>query len=153
MAKFSAVSLARLESAHPLLQKVMHAAIEKYDFTILQSQRGRADQEEAFRKGNTHAHFGQSAHNWSPAIALDVAPYPIDWKDAARFVALNKVIGCFNPETGFGYGLAKDMQIPLRWGGDWNFNGKTTDEHLVDLPHYELHPWRTWAKKSKLFKG
>jgi peptidoglycan L-alanyl-D-glutamate endopeptidase CwlK len=43
------------------------------------------------------------------------------------------------------------MHIPLRWGGDWNFNGKTAG--LVDLPHYELHPWREWAKKSKLFGG
>jgi peptidoglycan L-alanyl-D-glutamate endopeptidase CwlK len=151
MAKFSKISLARLEGAHPLLQKVMHAAIEKYDFTVLQSQRGRADQEEAFRRGNTRAHFGQSAHNWDPAIALDVAPYPIDWSPSAnwRFIDLNKVIGCFNPATGFGYGLAKEMKIPLRWGGDWHFSGKTGG--LVDLPHYELHPWRAWAKKSKLF--
>jgi peptidoglycan L-alanyl-D-glutamate endopeptidase CwlK len=153
MAKFSAVSLARLAGAHPLLQKIMHAALGKYDFTILQSQRGRADQEKAFRAGNTHAHFGQSAHNWDPAIALDVAPWPIDWNDRGRFIALNKVIGCFDPATGYGYGIAKDMKVPLRWGGDWNFNGILTDEHLVDLPHYELHPWREWAKHSKPFRG
>ncbi|OJU02811.1 MAG: hypothetical protein BGN87_06355 [Rhizobiales bacterium 65-79] len=151
MAKFSAVSLARLEGAHPLLQKVMNAAIEKFNFMILQSQRDRADQEKALRKGNTHAHFGQSAHNWAPAIALDVAPYPLDWNDRQRFIALSKVVGCFNPATGFGYGIAKELMVPLRWGGDWNFNGILTDEHLSDLPHYELHPWREWAKHSRLF--
>lgn len=141
MPTFSAASFSRLAGAHPLLRRVMSEAIKHYDFTVLDSQRGRAAQEKAFRAGNSKAHFGQSAHNWAPAIALDVAPFPIDWNDRQRFIDLSKVI----------LPIARDMKVPLRWGGDWNMNGVLTDEHLSDLPHYELHPWREWAKHSKPF--
>lgn len=139
--KFDAGSAKRLADAHPLIQKVMNAAREQKEFRILDSQRGRAAQEEAFRKGNSKAHFGQSAHNWSPSVAVDIAPVPLDWNDRASFIALSKII----------LPLAKEMGVPLRFGGDWNMNGVLTDEKLSDLPHYELHPWREFAKGSKLF--
>jgi peptidoglycan L-alanyl-D-glutamate endopeptidase CwlK len=143
MPSFSVTSSRRLANAHPLIQKVMNEAIRHYDFMMLDSQRGRAAQEKAFREGHSKAHFGQSAHNWSPSIAVDVAPYPLDWNDRKRFIDLSKII----------LPIAKDMGVPLRWGGDWNMNGIMTDEHLSDLPHYELHPWRTWAKQCKPFGG
>jgi peptidoglycan L-alanyl-D-glutamate endopeptidase CwlK len=61
-------------------------------------------------------------------MAVDVAPYPIDWNDPARFARL------------FGYieRIANELQIPIRWGGDWNRNWRTKDERLIDLPHIEL---------------
>jgi peptidoglycan L-alanyl-D-glutamate endopeptidase CwlK len=30
------------------------------------------------------------------------------------------------------------QEIGLRWGGDFNGNGKIEDESFVDMPHYEL---------------
>lgn len=143
MPKFDAGSAKRLKNAHPLLQKLMNEAIKKTPFMILDSQRGRAAQELAFKQKRTKVHFGNSAHNWSPAIALDVVPLPVDWKNTKAFVALSQVI----------LPLAKELGIPIRWGGDWNMNGKTSDEKFVDMPHYELHPWRTFAKSSKPFEG
>lgn len=139
--KFDSGSARRLAAAHPLLQLVMNTAREWVPFTILDSQRGRAAQEAAFRAGNSKAHFGQSAHNWSPAIAVDIAPMPLDWNDRKAFIGLSKII----------LPLAKEMHIPLRWGGDWNMNGILTDEKLSDLPHYELHPWREFAADCKPF--
>lgn len=142
MPSFSAASAQRLAGAHPLLQKVFNEVIKKTDIVIMDSQRGRAAQEEAFRKGNSKAHFGQSAHNWAPSVALDVAPFPIDWNDRGRFIALSKIV----------LATAKDLGVPLRWGGDWNQNGILTDEKLSDLPHYEVHPWRDFANRDcKLF--
>ena len=143
MPTFDAGSAKRLKNAHPLLQKLMNEAIKKTSFMILDSQRGRAAQELAFKQKRTKVHFGNSAHNWSPAIALDVVPLPVDWKNTKAFVALSEVI----------LPLAKELGIPVRWGGDWNMNGKTSDESFVDMPHYELHPWRKWAKESKPFEG
>lgn len=143
MPKFDAGSTKRLKNSHPLLQKLMNEAIKKTPFMILDSQRGRAAQELAFKQKRTKVHFGNSAHNWSPAIALDVVPLPVDWKNTKAFVALSQVI----------LPLAKELGIPIRWGGDWNMNGKTSDEKFVDMPHYELHPWRTFAKSSKPFEG
>lgn len=138
---FDVGATARLKHAHPLLQKLMNVAREKFDFTILDSQRGREAQEKAFREGHTKVHFGNSAHNWDPSVALDVAPLPIVWSSRAPFIALSKVI----------LAIAKEEKIPVRWGGDWNMNGILTDEKFSDLPHYELHPWREWAKESKPF--
>ena len=143
MPSFSASSRSRLAKAHPLLQDIMNEAIKQYDFTILDSQRGRADQEKAFREGKSKAHFGQSAHNWSPSVALDVAPFPIDWNETKRFHDLAAII----------LNIAREKNIPLRWGGDWDMNGKPNTSGLIDLPHFELHPWREWAKKCKPYGG
>ncbi len=138
---FDAASAKRLAGAHPDIQRVMNAARVKVAFTILDSQRGRAAQELAFKQGHSKAHFGQSAHNWSPAIAVDIAPSPLNWGDTKSFIALSKVI----------MPIAKELGVPLRWGGDWNMDGSTSDGW--DFPHYELHPWREYAKNAKPFAG
>ena len=135
MPKFSTRSKKNLAGAHPLLQQLFNEVIKDFDCVVLDSQRGRADQEKAFKMGNSKAHFGQSAHNWAPAVALDVVPFPIDWGNTAAFKALGKVVKA----------KAKALGVPIGWGGDW----KT----FKDLPHYELTPWREFAKKSKLFEG
>ena len=137
-------SASRLAKAHPLLRRLFNEVAVRADIVILDSQRGRAAQELAYRTGRSRARFGQSAHNWTPAIALDVCPKPIDWKDTKPFVTLAKEIVL---------PLAREMKIQVRWGGDWNMNGKTEDEMFVDMPHYELTPWRTFARDAKLFEA
>ena len=135
MARLSAASQRQLDGAHPLLQQVFTAVAAEADIAILDSQRGRAAQERAHASGNSRAHFGQSPHNWSPAIALDVAPWPIDWTDLGRFRALARLVNA----------RAAEMGIPIAWGGDW--------KSIVDMPHYELDPWRQFAAKAKPFEG
>lgn len=138
MSSLDAASAARLRAAHPLLQRLFGAVAARTPIIILASQRGRAAQEEAFRKGNSKAHFGDSAHNWSPSVALDVAPKPLDWNDRKAFIALSVIV----------FEEARRLEIPIRWGGDWNGNGVLTDEKLSDLPHYELKPWRDFAERD-----
>ena len=87
------------------------------------------------------AHFGDSAHNYDPAIAMDIVPYPVDWNDTKSFIKLQFEV--IKP-------IAKDLGIPIRQGLDWNMNGVVTDETFRDYPHVELHPWRKWARESKL---
>lgn len=137
--RFGSLSKQRLNGAHPLLQKLMLECIKHYDFMVLDSQRGKAAQEKAFREGNSKVHFGNSAHNWKPAIALDIAPYPLDWENTQRFIYLQFEV--IKP-------IAKFLNIPIRQGLDWNRNGKITDERFRDFPHVELYPWRDWAKKD-----
>ena len=141
-----------LAKAHPLLQKLFNAVAaetaamngKKPGIIVLDATRGKAAQELAFAQGRTKVHFGDSAHNYVPAIALDVCPAPIDWKDTSKFIILGKR---------FVLPIAKEFGIPIRWGADWNMNSNLKDESFVDMPHYELHPWRSWAKKSTLFNG
>lgn len=139
MPTFGPRSLKNLEKVHPLLRKVLDEAIQHHDFTVICGNRGRAEQEEAYRKGNSKARFGQSPHNYDPAVAVDVIPYPFkdaDWDDLEKFREIAKHI----------LAAADKLGIPVRWGADWNMNGKTSDERFVDTPHFELHPWRDYVR-------
>ena len=135
MPQLSAVSARRLAGAHPLLQKLFAAMAAETPILVLDGQRGRMAQERAFALGHSRAHFGQSAHNWSPAVALDVVPAPLDWSDVPRFRALAALVKA----------KAAELGVPLAWGGDW--------PHLKGMPHYELTPWRDFAKQARPFDG
>lgn len=137
MPKFSSRSIKARKELHPTLQKLVDAAIKEIDFVILDGQRGRAEQERAFKAGNSKAHFGQSAHNYIPAVALDVCPYPIDWDHAEKFRAIAKVF----------MRIADEHDLPIRWGGDWDMDGDWKDERFLDWGHFELNPWRAYAKQ------
>ena len=144
MPSFGDRSKASLAKCHPLIQKVMNEAIKETDFQVLDSMRGRLDQTRAYQTGKSKAKFGQSAHNYIPAVAVDVCPYPVDWNDRKAFSAMAKII----------LRIAKEMKVPLRWGGDWNKDGENPgDRDDWDMPHFELDPWRDYAAKSKLYEG
>ena len=69
-----------------------------------------------------------SKHNSLPSVAVDIAPYPIDWEDTERFIQLSGAI----------LQIAKQNGLDLRWGGDWNRDGRMTDESFRDLLHFEM---------------
>jgi peptidoglycan L-alanyl-D-glutamate endopeptidase CwlK len=135
MTGLSAASARRLDGAHPLLMKLFRAVAAEASIAVLDGQRGRAAQERAFALGHSRAHFGQSAHNFSPAVALDVVPWPLDWSDIARFRSLAELVKA----------KAVALGVPIAWGGDW--------AKLRDMPHYELNPWRTFAAEGRPFDG
>lgn len=141
--KFGTASKKSLARAHPLLQSILKEAIKEVDFKILDSMRGRDAQMLAYRTGRSKAKFGHSAHNYNPAIAVDLFPAPYSWTNEAAFNKLAKVM----------LRIAKEKGIPLRWGGDWNMDGGKTTSDGWDKPHFELHPWRTYAKQSALYEG
>jgi hypothetical protein len=149
---FDPASAKRLAQAHPDIQRIMNEARKVVEFRVLDSQRGRDAQERAFRAGNSKAHFGQSAHNWSPAIAVDLFPAPYDWNNRSAFISLYNVIGRYDAATGRGTGLAAKMKIPMRSGLDWNMDGVNGGDDW-DGGHYELFPWRDYAKSAKPFNG
>jgi peptidoglycan L-alanyl-D-glutamate endopeptidase CwlK len=141
--RFSKASLASREKLHPKLQLLVDLAIKEIDFKILDATRGRAAQTKAFLQGTSKAKFGQSAHNYVPAIAVDLFPAPYKWEGKAAMEAFDNLGRIM-------FRLAKENNIPLRWGGDWNMDGSKTTNDAWDKPHFELHPWRDWSKKSKL---
>ena len=116
----SALNLAR---AHPDLQRVLRDAIKYNDFTVICAYRGKADQEAAFKAGNSKARFGQSPHNFKPSLAVDCVPYPLDWDDIGRFELMGRVI----------MQSASRLRVPLVWGKTFSFR---------DYPHFELANWR-----------
>lgn len=70
---------------------------------------------------------GTSNHNKLPSWALDVALLQVDgsvkWDPAALLLFARLM-------------CAADARVT--WGGDWNHNGRTDDEHLHDWPHFEI---------------
>ena len=40
--------------------------------------------------------------------------------------------------AGFVLGVAHEMGIPIRWGGDWNGNWDTADNNFDDFWHFEI---------------
>lgn len=129
MSKFSNTSAQRLGTCHEDLQAVMNTAIKKVDFTILCGHRNQADQDKAFTEGHSKLKWPHGEHNALPSNAVDISPYPLDWNDRKSFIDLSKVI----------LGVADDLGIKLRWGGDFNMDGDKTTNDGWDPGHYEIH--------------
>ena len=128
MPSFGAKSKANLSECHPDLQKVFNKVIQSYDCSVIEGYRGREEQDAAFHSGKSKLQYPKSKHNRQPALAADVIPYPVDWDDTKQFYHF----------AGFVQGIAEEMGIQLRWGGDWNSNRLFEDQSFHDLPHYEL---------------
>jgi peptidoglycan LD-endopeptidase CwlK len=130
--KFSAASLKQLITCDERLQRLFFAVLDSgYDCTIVCGHRGQADQDEACRTGKSKLRWPNSLHNSMPSLAVDVAPYyladGIPWADKQRFVMF----------AGYVLGVASQLNIPVRWGGDWN-GDHLFNESFVDMPHFEL---------------
>ena len=120
----------RLDTCHPVLRRLMLLSIEVSDFTVLCGHRGKAEQAAAYEAGHSKLKWPQSRHNVSPSLAVDIAPYPIDWNDEARFIALaGEVKRAWSAMTDAAKG-----GYDLSWGGDW--------VSFRDLPHWELRSRR-----------
>lgn len=128
MAEFSVRSLDRLGTCVPELQRVMNEAILEFDFTVLCGHRGREEQERAFREGNSRVHWPHGKHNSVPSKAVDVAPWPVDWDDLVRFGVMAEVI----------LSVAERLGIKLRWGHDWDMDGRLGEKGEWDWPHFEV---------------
>lgn len=145
MATFGKKSLDKLSTAHPKLQLVMKEAIKSYDFTVLYGNRSVEEQFELYKKGRELQSDGtwkkvgstvteldgkikKSKHNYSPSLAVDIAPYPIDWNNIQRFKDMAKVV----------LQCAKNLNIKVIWGADWDMDGNIEEHKFKDFPHFEL---------------
>ena len=142
-------SLSRLEWVHPDLVRVVHraAALAKPidDFTVLEGVRSKETMWAYYGKGRTaaqcaakgvpttYAKAGEDKVTWlnDPLMsnhrkrndgfgrAVDLAPFPIDWKNIPRFRVLMTLMEA-----------AADMEdVNISAGGRWR---------KADWPHFEL---------------
>ncbi len=128
MPAFSPLSTTQLNSCHPDLVRLFTEVTKYADCTVLCGHRGQAEQDEAVRTGHSKTPWPRSKHNTEPSMAVDVVPFPIDWKDRTGMAHF----------AGFVQGVAAGLGIRVRWGGDWNGNFNLKDENFFDLPHFEL---------------
>jgi peptidoglycan L-alanyl-D-glutamate endopeptidase CwlK len=128
MPAFGSSSQARLDQCHIDLIRLFQRVVTEYDCTILTGHRTEAAQNEAFDTGRSKLRFPDGKHNRLPSSAVDCAPYPVDWQNAKRFYHF----------AGFVQGVAKEMGLSIRWGGDWDRDYDLDDQTFNDLVHFEL---------------
>lgn len=142
MPELNAKSLKRLEGVHPDLRKVVEAAARSIAFPILviEGVRSAERQRELYAQGRTKPgkivtwtmnsrHIVQQS---GYGCAVDIAPVGkaggIEWGDVAKFDAIGKAMTKAGAELG----------IPVRWGYDWDGDGKLREKGEYDGPHFEL---------------
>ena len=128
MAKFGKNSKERLATCDERLRKVFNEVIKHVDCSVLEGHRSEERQDKLFEEGKTKVKYPKGRHNSNPSRAVDVTPYPVDWDDRERQTLF----------AGFVIGIARSMDIKLRWGGDWDMDFKVMDNRFDDFSHFEL---------------
>ena len=128
MPKFSKKSKAKLNTCDKRLIELFNKVVKKFDCTIIEGHRSKDRQNKLFDEGKSKLQYPNGKHNATPSMAVDVAPYPIDWNDRERFTYF----------AGYVVGIAYQMGLNIRWGGDWDMDTQVKDNNFDDLPHFEI---------------
>jgi peptidoglycan L-alanyl-D-glutamate endopeptidase CwlK len=152
--KLGARSQGNLEGVHPKLRMVVERAIEitEQDFLVIEGVRSELQCQINYGKGRTIAqckavgvpsqyakpkeakvtwtlnsnHKKNKATGWGHAV--DITPFPVDWSKTAKFDAIAKAM----------FKAAEELKVPIRWGADWDRDGKPRERGESDSPHFEL---------------
>ena len=140
MYQFGTRSKKKLATVHLKLAVVAQRAIElsPYDFTIVHGWRNAEIQNALYESGASTKPWPESKHNAlddddliPESLAIDFGPWigsRIPWKDTHIFAV---IAGCF-------FAAAKEHGRVLRWGADWDSDGSTKDQTLLDYGHMEI---------------
>ena len=128
MPYFGKSSKKRLSTCDSKLQEVFNEVIKHVDCSVLEGHRSKDRQNKLYEEEKTKVKYPDGRHNRQPSSAVDVTPYPVDWKDRERQTLF----------AGFVIGVASQMGINLRWGGDWDQDFQVVDNRFDDFPHFEL---------------
>ena len=158
MSKFISGSRSRknLIGVHPNLVRVVERAIQltTVDFLVLEGVRSRDQAWINWGKGRTatqcraagvptkYAQPNMSKVTWlrDPlnskhclqrdgfGHAVDLAPFPVVWDDLSKFDAIARAM----------LQAATELKIGVRWGADWDQDGKPRERGETDSPHFEI---------------
>lgn len=134
MPSFGKTSRERLDTVCEDLQRLFERVVEIIDCSVVEGHRRKERQDEFFnRRPNpaTRVPWPRSKHNRKPSEAVDVCPYvngSLSW-DGRHCLYLAGIVT----------GVAEEMGIEIRWGGDWDMDREPiTDQEFQDLVHYEM---------------
>lgn len=124
-------SLARYDTLHPALQMLVLTILERMDVTVVCGHRSKEEQNKAVNEGKSSLRYPKSKHNSDPSLAVDIAPYirkkGVQWGVAEVSHMQGRIAE-----------IAEYLNIPLRWGGDWDGDGDSSEHKLRDYVHIEL---------------
>ena len=131
MYKFSQKSLKHLNECDDRLIQIANEAIKRIDFSVIDGARTEEEAKANQVKGRSWTNKSKRCRK-AKGYAFDFIPYPFkNWNDLGGFEKVAKVL----KEE------AEKLSIKVRWGGDWNMNGKYDDEIArgsYDGGHFEL---------------
>lgn len=123
--------LDKLNQLDGSLRKVIVEVSKIIPLKVICTHRGVEEQNKAFAEGKSKVKFPNSKHNKMPSLAVDVVPLingQIDWNNTKQFAFL----------AGYILATAKQMNIDVRMGIDFNNNLVIGDDKFLDCPHIEL---------------
>lgn len=135
--KLSSRSLERLVGVHEDMVKVVKRAIEisEVDFMVVEGLRTLKRQEELYAQGRTKP---GKVVTWTmkskhiDGLAVDIAPCnkdgSINWNDLEMFDKMADAM----------FKAAKELDIKIRWGADWDQDGVKREKGETDSPHFEI---------------
>lgn len=132
--KLGKTSIARLKGVDETLVNIVKRAIEisEVDFSVLEGVRTLERQRELYAQGRTAPGKIVTWTMKSKHIdgkAVDLVPYPLDWNDLSKFDKIRNAM----------FQAAKEQDVNLRWGADWDGDGKYREKGEYDSPHFELN--------------
>ena len=131
MPRFGKRSRDRLKGVDLRLYNVLSQVVKYFDITVIEGVRSQERQNKLVADGKSKTKFGKHVKG----LAVDIAPYPIDWESRDDFHYLG----------GFVLGIAASQGVDVRWGGDWNGSSlkesarTTKDNNFDDLVHFEIN--------------
>lgn len=128
MYRFGKRSRARLKGVDSRLVNVLNELIKIMDVAIIEGVRSEETQYKYFLDGKSKLDGKNKKSKHQLGKAVDLAPYPINWKDNTSFYYMGGMIR----------GIAKQLNLKVRWGGDWDSDGETKDQTFMDLVHIEI---------------
>ena len=129
MSNLSLKSKSILETCHPDLRVLFTEVAKRISIEALEGLRSSSRQKELVAAGRSKTLLSKHLSGDDGfSHAADVVPLPLDWKNTKRFHILADHVRA----------VAGELGIKIRWGGDWDGDGDTTDQTFNDLAHYEL---------------
>jgi peptidoglycan L-alanyl-D-glutamate endopeptidase CwlK len=135
--KLSARDESRLGEIDQKMASVVRLAAQKcaLRFMVTEGRRTQARQDALYAQGRTAP--GQIV-TWTRSskhidgLAVDLAPLDdaggIPWGDFTAFDAIAKAM----------FAAAAELGVRIRWGADWDRDGKPREKGESDSPHFEL---------------
>lgn len=143
MFTYGPASEQKFTSADPDIVRVMRKGLQlsPYDITIIWAGRTDAQQLKAFNDGNSKKRTGSKHQAKLPngrmfSQAIDFGPWcrlpdgsmGIPWDDTHAFAVVGGIL----------IAAASIERVPVVYGGDWDMDGITTDQTLMDWGHLQL---------------
>lgn len=123
---FSENSKRNLSECDEKLQRIGYVVIKIIDVSCVEGFRNKKNQNKAYKEKLSKLKWDKSEHNKKPSKAFHLLPYPGGWEATREeFVYMAGIV----------LGVAIALEIPIRWGGDWNSDDILDD---WDLAHFEL---------------